>query len=363
MRILYIISGLNVGGAERQLIDVCDTLSSYGHSIHIISLMGSVVLKPQSEQVKITSLSLKNTIPSLVKNIYLSQKIINKFSPEIIHSHLFHGNIFSRFLKIFNPSISLINTEHSKNIGGGIRSLLYRMTNFLVDLFTNVSDEALDNFVTNKIFPKKKSVRVYNGIKTQNYSFLQEERARIRSEYNIADNVVVFLAIGRLVEAKDYPNLLNAYNSIQSKLISELWIIGGGELSDSLSDCINELKLQSKIRLLGMKSNVREFLSASDIFVSSSAWEGFGLVIAEAVCNKKVVVATNAGGVSEVLGEHGFIVPIKNSQCLADKMLQAANLPFDKKNELCSNAYDHVSDTFNMPKICNEWLNIYRSML
>ncbi|MCE9874337.1 glycosyltransferase [Citrobacter freundii] len=362
MKILYIISGLELGGAEKQVVDMCEQLALMGHDIQILSMMGDVELRPKNNDIKIHALDMRKNLVSLLRSLFVSVNIIRRFSPDVLHGHLFHGNIYSRILKLFFPSKPLINTEHSKYIGGGTRHKIYKFTNFNVNVFTNVSSEALKNFTNMKTFPFDKSVCVYNGINSERYVFSESDRKQVRAKYDVADDEYLFLAVGRLVKAKDFSNLLDAFEEVSKSIRCKLIIIGEGEEKDFLLKEIERLNLTGKALLLGAKSNVEKYLSAADTFVLSSAWEGFGLVVAEAMCCKRIVVATDAGGVREVIGHPEFIVPIRDSKQLALKMRDSVLIDEIDRKKITELGYQRIISTFDITKVCQVWEDMYANL-
>lgn len=363
MKIIYIISGLELGGAEKQVSDMCDQLMEMGHEIQIISMMGRVDLLPNNSEVIVHALNMKKNPVSLLHSLFTSISIMLKFSPDIIHGHLFHGNIFSRVLKLFFPFTPLINTEHSKHIGSNLRHIAYRFTNFTVGTFTNVSKEALDNFTDHKTFPSSRSICIYNGIKTNRYVFSNANRLSVRSELGLEDGDHLFLSVGRLAKAKDYLNLLESFKLISEDASCKLAIIGDGEERLFIETKVQQLKIEDKVFLLGSKTDIERYLSSADTFVLSSAWEGFGLVVAEAMCCKRFIVATDAGGVSEVMGNNEFIVPIKNSRKLAEKMRESIFIDSIKKEQITDAGYNRVISTFDIKKVCQDWESLYSSLI
>lgn len=362
MNILVIITGLELGGAETQVSQMCDQLAINGHNICLIAMMGKIDISPLSGNISIHSLNMRKNISSIVESFKKTLKIIDEFSPDIIHSHLFHANIFSRILKLTRWGVTLVNTEHSKYIGSWLRKKIYQLTRGIPNATTNVSNEALENFIINKAFRHENSYTIYNGIDVERFSFSTESRERVRSELSISQEKKVFLAIGRLVSAKDYPNLLKSFSIIDSDNV-ELLIIGGGEEFSAIQCLINELNLTEKVRLLGVISNVEDYISACDIFVLSSAWEGFGLVVAEAMSCERIVVVTDAGGVKEVVGDCGFIAPIKSSSELAYQLSRALSLPKEDAIMMQKKARSRIEEVFSLELICNKWLDLYNRLL
>jgi glycosyltransferase involved in cell wall biosynthesis len=110
--------------------------------------------------------------------------------------------------------------------------------------------------------------------------------------------------IGRLVPQKDYPTLLSSFSNVLEKLPdTELYIVGEGILQKELMELCKSLGVSSKVHWLGKTEYINEFLSKIDLFILPSKYEGFGLVLLEAMVAKKPIIAANNSAIPEVLGK------------------------------------------------------------
>ncbi|CNL44262.1 Glycosyltransferase [Yersinia aldovae ATCC 35236] len=360
MNILFIITGLGLGGAERQVCDLSDELSCQGHNIMIICLSGDVICRPQNLKIKVVNLNMRRTFFGGVKSYLKARQVIKNFSPDVIHSHMVHANIFSRLLRLTTYIPILISTAHSKNEGGHIRMLAYRLTDFLADISTNVSQEAVEEFIAKGATRKDKIVALHNGIDQKKFIFNSEWREIKRKELGVGNSTPLLLAIGRLTEAKDYPNLLKAFACLDMVPKAQLAVIGSGELDGQLKELAINLNCDERIYWLGMQTNVEEWLSACDLFVLSSRWEGFGLVVAEAMSCERPLVVTDAGGVAEVVGNSQLVVPVSDSKALAEKIAEVLNYSDEEINLILSKNRQRVIDNFSIKNIAQQWLKIYK---
>ena len=134
-----------------------------------------------------------------------------------------------------------------------------------------------------------------------------------------AANDYIWLAAGRITPAKDYPNLLRAFAHVHSaEPRTQLWIAGAsnGRMRATMEGLAEKLHLDSRVYWLGLRDDLPALLAAADGFVLSSAWEGMPLVIGEAMAMRRPVVATDVGGVRELVGETGQVVPPHDSDAL-----------------------------------------------
>jgi glycosyltransferase involved in cell wall biosynthesis len=109
--------------------------------------------------------------------------------------------------------------------------------------------------------------------------------------------------IGRLVPQKDYSTLLSAFSNVLKSLPStDLYVVGEGYLQKNLIELSKSLGINGKVYWLGKTKYIKEFLSKIDLFILPSKYEGFGLVLLEAMVAKKPIIAANNSAIPEVLG-------------------------------------------------------------
>lgn len=356
MNIIYVITGLKIGGAETQVSSIIDKMFAMGHTVTLISLTGTVCISPKSN-VEIISLGLNKRPLSLMKAIVDIRRIIINKQPDVVHSHMIHANILTRLVRIFCPIKKLVCTAHSNFEGAGVINKIYRYTNFLSDVFTNVSHTAIDSFIEQGIVKKDEMKCVYNGVDFKRFSFSSVDRGFIRKEFGIDESTKLLLAVGRLTEAKDYPNLLRAMSLILDDDDSvKLIIVGDGELKGKIYQSILDLDLEENVMLVGSRHDVERFMSAADCLVIASRWEGFGLVAVEAFGCGCPVVATDCGGMKEIVGNG--VVPVSDHYALAREVMAV----FSSNDKVSYDKYREVVMTkFDLDSIARKWISIYKS--
>ena len=362
MKILYLITGLGGGGAEKVVADLADQMFQRGYQVKIAYLKGEVVVRPENREIELVYLGLESVKNS--KSVYKKYKeLLQKFQPDVVHAHMVHANIFARISRIFFPVPRLICTAHSNNEGGKGRMLAYRLTHHLSDLTTNVSLSASKNFEALGAVPKHGITTVYNGINLARFHKSERSDQEMRVSLGLSDNDLMFLAVGRLHEAKDYPNLFHAIEILlkqdnKHKNI-HLFVVGDGDLKPELEKLLLDKKMNNQVHLLGRRNDIPQLMSAANLFVLSSSFEGFGLVVAEAMACNTFVVGTDCGGVKEVMGDMGILVPPRNSLDLAEALMRAINLPADEVIQNNMKAIEHVNKNFDLQIIVEKWLELY----
>ncbi|PUR01236.1 glycosyl transferase [Acinetobacter schindleri] len=360
MKILYVITGLGQGGAERVVCDLADQMHQRGHNVKIAYLTGDILTKPRYSEIELIKINLNSLLLFPFAYIKLSQ-VIKMFRPDVVHSHMVHANIFTRLIRVVTPIKKLICTAHNSDEGGQLRMFMYRVTHNLADLTTNVSNEAVQAFIEKKAVPDSDIITTYNGIDLSRFFYHSEAKNKILNELKINTNSYLILAVGRFSGQKDYPNLLHAFKALKNKSIVDIKLIiaGDGELRSEIESIIDELGLKQEVFLLGRRNDIPDLMSAADLFVLSSKYEGFGLVVAEAMACKTLVVATDCGGVAEVLDNNQFLVPPSNSNALAEKIQHALSLSQEEKNKNIIKNLCHIEKNFSLEKIVEKWIYLY----
>lgn len=363
MKIVYVITGLSIGGAEKQVCLLADKMAERGNEVSLISLGKNADTLPDNNSVKVHQMFLSKNPLSFFKTLLKVRAIVKSLNPDVVHSHLFHANIFCRFLRCTTPLKFLISSSHSRYEGGTLRMFLYKITSPLSDLVTNVSDDAVRENIRKKIVRPGKIISVANGIDTSKFQFIPVARKKINDEFSFSADLILMLAVGRFTEAKDYPNLLESFRILVDSKHHEnlrLLIAGNGELFEQIYDLRRNLNLESYVYFLGIRNDIPELMSAVDIFIMSSAWEGLPLVIGEAMSCNCLIVTTNCGGVAEILGDCGTIVSVSSPSNLADGVIQTLALNDAERKELKNKARTRVEEKFSINAVVDNWLCIYK---
>lgn len=365
MKIALIVTSLGVGGAETQVMNLADRLDASGHQVLVVSMMDEIALAPRRESVAVRSLGVEKSVASLARGYARARRLMRDFAPDVVHSHMVHANLFSRLLRLLAPVPRLICTAHSINEGGALRMWLYRMTDALAHLTTNVSQAAVDHYLACSAISPGKALAVYNGIDCDQFRFDPALREAVRSQFDVPAGTQVLLAAGRICEAKDYPNLLRAFALVAAQR-SEcmLWIAGAGsaQCMAELHAQVAALGMRDRVRLLGLRRDVHALMCAADIFVLSSCVEGFPLVVGEAMACERAVVCTDAGGTAEWLGPAGGVVPVRDSVALAGALLGSLDVDPHSRRLQGAAARERIVAHYSLAAVTRKWERIYRGM-
>jgi len=353
LRIAYILTTLGIGGAEKQVVSLAERMSAKGHTVTLIVLK-HFEGEEWSVKMPVLRLNIRKTPLGIWRGLGFARNFLDIFRADIIHSHSFPANMFARLLRGMGAKTVSINTIHNVFEGGWHRMVLYRLTDSLATHLTAVSTAAMERFVRLGAIPATKITVLTNGIDTKVFSADRGRRGRVRRAMD-AGQTFVWLAVGRIAAAKDYPNLLEAFEKVMTVRDAALWIAGEGETSD-LPGC-------DGVQFLGLRRDIVELLDAADGFVLSSAWEGMPLALGEAMAMEKPVVATDVGGVRELIVDAGRIVPARDSDALAAQMLAVMAMPVAERAAFGKRARRQIEVNYSMDAKAVEWEDLYRKWL
>lgn len=348
-----------MGGAETQVIELANQFAERGDTVMLAYLTGKAEIRPRHAAVTVYGLGMSNSLTGMLTGYRALRRLVKSFQPDVVHSHMVHANLLARLVRISCRIPRLICTAHSNNEGGKIRMLAYRMTDMMADLSTNVSENAVAAFEAKGAVPVGRMIAVSNGIDTNRFRSNMALRKSIRDQAGLDSTTKLILAVGRLAEVKDYPTLLHAFSRIK-KNKAVLWIAGGGDLLAELQALTHELGIAEAVSFLGVRSDTEALYNAADLSVLSSKWEGFGLVVAEAMASEKVVVASDCGGVGEVLGNCGYLVPTQDPDRLAEALQQALALDHEQAALIGQKARQRVVERYSLDNTIDTWTAIFR---
>ncbi len=362
MRIAYVLTSLGVGGAERQVVALAERMAARGHAVSLL------LLRPRQPEEQPTTvdrfyLDMRKTPASILAGPVRGRRFLRAFNPDLIHSHVYPANMAARLLRLFHPT-PVLSTVHNVYEGSWPRMVAYRLTDPLSRWTTAVSQAAADRYVRLKAVPADKCLVLTNGIDTAEFAPSHERRERLRTQMGIKDEFV-WLAAGRIVPAKDYPNLLRAFAQVRAASPqARLWIAGvAGAKFAAVQALVTELGLGASVHWLGLRRDMPDLFDATDGFVLASAWEGMPLALGEAMAMEKPVVATDVGGVRELVGDAGMIVSAKSPEGLAKAMLDLMRRTTEARRSLGHAARQRIQRQFSMDAKADEWEALYRALL
>ncbi|MBP0623545.1 glycosyltransferase [Cupriavidus consociatus] len=359
MRIMLLITCLQLGGAEQQVAALAMQYRLLGHAVSVVSLMpGCELTLP--EGVEVLMLNMRKTPAALLGTLMQIRRFVLRWRPDIVHSHLVHANLMARLLTRVCTVPATICTAHNYFEGGALRMLGYRLTDRWADLTTQVSEEGRQRMIEVRAAPASRIVYVPNGFDTTRYRPSAGQRSDTRAELGLRPGDRLILNVGRLVPDKAQTTLIDAFAQASFGDDTVLMIAGEGPQRDALARRIEQHGLTGRVILLGKRMDVPALLNAADLFVLSSLIEGMPLVVGEALASGCPVVATDASGVPAMVRGIGTLVPRGDTPALArairDAVSQGRGGPVDEAAR-----HEHIATSFNIRCIARDWLRLYAS--
>jgi glycosyltransferase involved in cell wall biosynthesis len=369
MRIVYVLTSLGMGGAEKLALAIAERMSRRGHSVAILVLKPPVV-EEWPTRLDRSYLEMDRSPLSFLSRLAGARRFVSGFRPDVLHSHCFHANILARLLRLSAPHLSVVSTIHNVYEGGWARMLAYRITDCLSRRTIAVSHAAAERFIELKAIPIAKCGVIANGIDPQEFAPNPDRRSCMRVAMGIPNHPegsdFLWLAIGRVAPAKDYANLLHAFAQVRARRsAARLSIAGDSVAADlaALKSLASGLHVSDDVRWLGVRRDTPDLLDAADGFVLSSAWEGMPLAVAEAMAMEKPVVATDVGGVRELVGDAGLIVPSRNPEALSRAMIATMQQSREERSALGRAARLRIIENFSIDANADRWETLYRELL
>lgn len=380
IKILHIITRLERGGAPSVLLEVLRRCNRKQFEHHIATGI--------SQECENDMISYANDIgiqtfiiPSLVRDIkiFLDLKslaklyfLILKGKYNIIHCHTSKGGFIGRLAARLANAKVIVYSPHGdifEGYFGRMRTYVFTGLEKFAALFTDkiitLTKKGIEPYIKAGIGSRKQFDYVYNGIDIEALEKRRVSRIQKRQELRIENNHFLLITAGRLVPVKGHTYLIDALAQVV-KYISNVRLIflGDGELRQDLFSKVKMLKLGDHVSFLGMRKDVPEILSCSDLFVLPSINEGFGVVLLEAMAMRCPVIATDVGGISEVVldGKTGILVPPRDSTQLARAIMK---LLYDQPMalQMTEYGYQRLKTCFDIRETVSKTENLYKELL
>ena len=338
--ITLFVSSLAGGGAHKMMLHIAKGLTELGHNVDLVLIKkeGPFVddIPSTVSVVDLGSTRAITSIPKLVDYLNKNDPNVLLATPVIPTIPAIWATMLSRVDTQVVPRVPVVLSE--SNIYNNPDDISERILPYLIKLFYNycenivaisqgVADDLVSNFNINR-----------GNIKVIHNPAIDEtavEKCKEEVEHEFFDtNVPVLIGVGRLSEQKDFPTLIRAFEHLLGKADARLIILGEGGEREHLEEMIHERNLSSKVDLPGFVDNPFSYMSQADVFVLSSAWEGFGNVIPESLlCGTPVVSTDCKSGPREILnnGEYGTLVEVKNESQLCEAILQTLEEPTEER--------------------------------
>ncbi len=362
-RVAYLITSSGMGGAEREVCYLAQTFHRRGWDVAAISMLPLEwpVSDLQTEGIDTLSLGMRRGLPD-PRALGRLREFIRLWQPDVLHAHMVHANLLARLSRLVVSTPIVISTIHSQDEGPQWRYIAYRLTERLSDVTTAVSHVAMADAVRRGGVRASTVLLVPNGIRTNEYSRDAPIRERTRASLELGDRFT-WLAVGRLVEAKGYLDMVAAFRLAREHHPEAMLLIAGaGPLEESIRATARQAGIEQAVSLLGLRSDVSALMQTADAFVMSSKWEGLPMVLLEAGASSLPIVATDVGGSRDAVldGVSGYLTPVADPAAIGRAMRRVMDLSVDDRLAMGAAGRAHVCRGFDIEVVADTWEELYR---
>jgi glycosyltransferase involved in cell wall biosynthesis len=336
-RVALFLPSLHGGGLERTMVSLANAFVAEGFAIDLVVGRATGPYRSSIDRlVNVVDLRrgrLVSCLPALARYLHRARPTVMLSTPNqaniiaILARRL--AGVETR-LVIREASTLSLAASNARNRRGRLRPLCTRMLYRKADVIVAISQGVADDLAACAGIDRARLSVIYNGIDV--LEILREAAEPIEHAWLQPGEPPVILGAGRLTKAKDFGTLIRAFARLRRRHEARLVILGEGEERPRLQALIRDLGLEGDAGLPGFERNPFAYMARARVFACSSAWEGFGNVVLEALaCGTPVVSTDCLSGPAEILdgGTYGTLVPVGDDAALANALSRALEAPAD----------------------------------
>ncbi len=368
MKVVHVIVGLDVGGAENMLKRLVESDEDLRSKATVVSLttVGEIGEALCAQRVKVYALGM-TSIFSFPVTLWRLIRIFRQHRPVIVQTWMYHADLLGGLAARMAGCRVLWNVR-STAIPQGKISLTYLVVRlcaigsaFIPSRIICCAQTAMAAHVKLGYAAKKMTV-IPNGYNFSSFSSCLSSRANARASLGFKVDDIVVGTVGRFDPLKDFHNFVSAAAKLSATLSNVKYIMVGRDIdwsNTTLRGWIEEVGLTDKFLLMGQQSDVAWALSVMDIFCLSSVNEAFPNVVVEAMAMGVPCVVTRAGDAAEILGDGEFVVPVQDPKALSDALLRLCNFSQVDRVMLGEKGAKKVRKEYAINRIRKEYEKVY----
>jgi len=348
IHVVYIIPTLNFGGAERLVADLVNNCDKTKFRFSVIVLFDQNSLEKEITGAPIYVVPKKGKLSFHLRED-LREKL-KELKPDIVHTHLFGADLWGR-LAARDLSLPVVTTEHNLNYSYGLfRTLVRKLMKNYSQQYVACSQAVADYMSQTYGIGQDKIVVIKNGIVLKKFVIPEptwQEPLR-------------FAMIGRLTQQKGQGIVLSVLANLKH-LPWQLDVIGQGENYKFLRQMCAQFGLDERVNFLSPENNVAKILSQAQVVLTPSLWEGLGVVAMEAMVAGRLIVASNTGGLKEIIQDKktGLLIEPGNVGEWTKALSAIINNP-----EMCKPialaGQNFARDNFGLEKTIEQYQKVYQ---
>lgn len=373
VRILFIITGLSVGGAETMLLKLLQKLDRHRYDPLVLSLtdLGEMGPRIAAEGIAVRALGLRAGVPNPLQLLSL-WRLMRQWRPQIVHTWLYHadllGGVAARLAGV--PAViwgirhANLDPAVNKRATLKVVRLCARLSSWLPDRILLNSEVARIAHIKFGYDPRCMQV-VPNGFDLTSFRPDASARAWLRESLGLSSSTLIIGMIGRFDVQKNHLGFLDAVQRIHDVLPEVHFLFAGRGVDADNAALVAKAKalgVFANCHLLGLRGDVPRLMAGLDVLVSASIGEAFPNVIGEAMACEVPCVATDVGDSAYVVGDAGYIVPSEKMVELADAVVVLLRLPEVARSALGLRARQRVVNNFNIDRVVDEFDCVYRDV-
>ncbi|MBI4437189.1 MAG: glycosyltransferase [Candidatus Omnitrophica bacterium] len=376
VKVLHVITRLDRGGSSENTLLTLLRLDPSRYELSLI--YGKTTEFPEermneARKAGILLLPLKEMIRSIHpwKDLIAFWKLyrwMRKGGYDLVHTHTSKAGILGRFAAKYAGVPRIVHTPHGHVFYGYFSPMVHRgiiwierFAGFFTDRLVTLTQRGKEEHLRYKILPEHRITWAYSGIDLEAFRRGDGKEDAFPSP----EKGPCVGMIGRLAPIKGHLYFLQALPSVIRE-IPELkaLLVGDGPLRQELEKACSTLGIQHHVLFLGEQERIQAILKRCDVVVLSSLNEGMGRVLLEAQAMGKPVIGTRVGGIPEVIqeGKTGYLVPPKDPQALAEKLLLLLKDP-EKGRKMGEAARIWVDETFSVQEMVRRIDAVYQELL
>jgi glycosyltransferase involved in cell wall biosynthesis len=351
----FVIDSLATGGAERMLLR---QLQHFDREPIVHKLGGPNDLKEEFVAADASIIDIGDLSSGYFQVVNRLRKELLASKPDVVHAHLPNAHVVARPAAKLAGVESVICTHHNVASSNSYRSTvgkLEKYTRFLDDVEVAVSETVRESHKMS--FVSENWHVILNSIDVTGYHEKIKNAPRdLYEEYH-----PVFLNVGRYAPQKGQKDIIKAMPGVLDEFPKAIAVIvGWGELEESLNKLADDLGVTEHVSITGRVDTVYEYYNSADIFVFPSHWEGFGIVLLEAMAAELPTVGSDVGPIPELIDEKfGKTVPPKSPEDLAEDMISLGKLNIEKYGNA---AYQNIKNNYSMNSYVDSYEKLYAGL-
>jgi glycosyltransferase involved in cell wall biosynthesis len=313
IRVLHVLANLHAsGGAERMAVHIVRNLDPQRFETAVVSQSGPIGSDLEAllakENILVEYLHKKPGFDfRIFRRLY---KVIQRFAPDIIHTHVHVLRYAFPSMMILKLPIMLHTVHNLAQFEVEPRAQWLQKLAFKCGVVPVAVAHEVARSLT-RLYGIPPSLVIGNCVPTELYAEPHTARAQWRSKEGFKSDDVLFVCVGRLSAQKNHALLVEAFSRCAATdAKAHLLLVGSGSLQEQVAESVKRRGLQDRVHFLGLRNDIPDILGASDIFALASDYEGNPLSVLEAMAAGLPIISTAAGGVPELFthGEHGLMV-------------------------------------------------------